>query len=347
MKHWDFAIGNPAYQESAEDTSDKPVYNYFMDEAYKVADKVEMITPARFLFNTGKTPKNWNEKMLQDEHFKVCMYEQDSGKVFAGRRIPGGIAITYRDKNKTFGAIDVFSQYPTLQRITEKMQSFLKGKASIMDIMFLQNRLDLDALYEDYPDAKDVISSDGRERRIVSSAFNKLPIFTDTPNSESDLQIFGLEGTGQNRKIKYANKKYICDNGNLHTWKVMFSKSNGGAGNICDSPVRIIKEPFILEPEVGYTQSFIGIGSLRTNQEAVYVSKYLKTQFARCMLGILKATQDNPPDRWKYVPLQDFTSASDIDWSRSIAEIDQQLYKKYGLTDEEIQFIETHVKEMN
>lgn len=64
------------------------------------------------------------------------------------------------------------------------------------------------------------------------------------------------------------------------------------------------------------------------------------------MLSILKITQDNNRDTWKMVPLQDFTSSSDIDWSKSIAEIDQQLYAKYGLDEKEIEFIETHVKEM-
>ena len=64
------------------------------------------------------------------------------------------------------------------------------------------------------------------------------------------------------------------------------------------------------------------------------------------MLGLLKVTQDNTPDKWKYVPLQDFTSDSDIDWSKSVAEIDRQLYAKYGLDENEIEFIETHVKEM-
>ena len=65
------------------------------------------------------------------------------------------------------------------------------------------------------------------------------------------------------------------------------------------------------------------------------------------MLGVLNVTQNNPRDVWRYIPLQDFTSDSDIDWSKSIAEIDQQLYKKYGLTPDEINFIENHVKEMN
>lgn len=64
------------------------------------------------------------------------------------------------------------------------------------------------------------------------------------------------------------------------------------------------------------------------------------------MLGVLKVTQDITPTKWKYVPLQDFTAHSDIDWSKSIAEIDRQLYRKYDLTADEIEFIETHVKEM-
>ena len=75
--------------------------------------------------------------------------------------------------------------------------------------------------------------------------------------------------------------------------------------------------------------------------------KYIKSKFARALLGILKITQDNPPEKWKYVPLQDFTPASDIDWSQPVADIDRQLYAKYGLDDGEISFIESHVKEMD
>ena len=66
----------------------------------------------------------------------------------------------------------------------------------------------------------------------------------------------------------------------------------------------------------------------------------------RSLLYVLKVTQDNLPAVWRYIPKQDFTPASDIDWSKSIPEIDQQLYAKYGLDEKEIQFIETHVKEM-
>ena len=75
--------------------------------------------------------------------------------------------------------------------------------------------------------------------------------------------------------------------------------------------------------------------------------KYIKSKFARTLLGILKITQDNDRGVWKFVPLQDFTPSSDIDWSQSVADIDRQLYAKYGLDDDEIEFIELHVKEMN
>lgn len=75
--------------------------------------------------------------------------------------------------------------------------------------------------------------------------------------------------------------------------------------------------------------------------------KYIQTRFLRTMLGVKKVTQDNSRSVWKYVPLQDFTPDSDIDWSQSIADIDKQLYAKYGLDDNEIEFIESHVKEMD
>lgn len=73
-KLFDYVIGNPPYQEDTNDTSDKPVYNYMLDAAYKISERAEFITPARFLFNAGKTPKQWNQKMLNDSHLTVMFY---------------------------------------------------------------------------------------------------------------------------------------------------------------------------------------------------------------------------------------------------------------------------------
>lgn len=104
--------------------------------------------------------------------------------------------------------------------------------------------------------------------------------------------------------------------------------------------------PSIEPPGTGSTESFFSIGAFDTLDEAQAALKYVKTKFARTMLGVLKTTQDITPQKWEHVPLQDFTSSSDIDWSKSIPEIDQRLYKKYGLDEKEIAFIESHVKEM-
>lgn len=105
---FDFAIGNPPYQDittGENDTFAPPVYNKFLDSAYQIADKVEMIHPARFLSNAGSTPKEWNKKMLDDEHLKILYYEQDSSKVFSNTDIKGGVTVTYRDLTKNYDKV--------------------------------------------------------------------------------------------------------------------------------------------------------------------------------------------------------------------------------------------------
>src|SRR5690606_12294970 len=96
----------------------------------------------------------------------------------------------------------------------------------------------------------------------------------------------------------------------------------------------------------GFTQSFIGIGDFDDLYEAQSCRKYLYTKFSRALLGVLKVTQHNSKEVWQFVPIQDFTANSDIDCSKSIPEIDQQLYKKYNLSEEEIAFVERMIKPM-
>lgn len=109
---------------------------------------------------------------------------------------------------------------------------------------------------------------------------------------------------------------------------------------------QVVTAPIIGYPGDAATETFLSIGSFSTEDETNNSITYIKTKFCRALYGVLKKTQANTPEKWKYVPLQDFTNDSDIDWSQSIHEIDLQLYKKYDLTDKEIQFIEEHVKEM-
>lgn len=130
-------------------------------------------------------------------------------------------------------------------------------------------------------------------------------------------------------------------NNNIDKYKVFVPESNGNGdyGEVLSTPV-------IASPDESCTPTFISIGQFDSEIEAKNLLQYVKTKFLRSLLGIKKTTQHNAPNNWSYIPLQDFTLNSDIDWTKSIAEIDQQLYKKYGLSEEEIQFIESKVKEM-
>lgn len=340
---FDYIIGNPPYQEEVENSDNKTfkpsIYNLFMDAAYEIADRVELIHPARFLFNAGQTPKVWNEKMLSDPHLQVLYYEPDGSKVFANTDIKGGIAITYRDNAIEYGAIRTFTSFPELNSIMRKAAP-QNETDSLAQIIFNQNRFDLDAMYSVYPDYKNIIGSDGKDRRFRNNIFEKIPLFTDAACGVDDFRIIGI--TNNKRIWKYFPKKFMdLRHENLFKWKVILPSANG-SGAIGE----VLSTPLVGEPLVGYTQSFIGIGAFDVREEAEAAMKYVKTKFARTMLGILKITQHNPPEKWKYVPLQDFTVNSDIDWSQSVAGIDRQLYAKYGLDEREIKFIETHVREM-
>ncbi|MEE1153572.1 MAG: Eco57I restriction-modification methylase domain-containing protein [Acutalibacteraceae bacterium] len=342
---FDFVIGNPPYQDNTlgeNNTYAPPVYNKFMDAVYEIADKVELIHPARFLFNAGSTPKQWNKKMLQDVHFKILHYEDDGSKFFTNTDIKGGIVISYRDCKKSFGAIDVFTPYPLLNKILHKVSKSENFKSMTKILVSSYSYHFTEKVYEDYPNAKGCLSK-GHDYDFKSNVFSKMPqpFFTEAPDDGFEyLKIIGRENN--QRTHRYIRKEYVESVCNLFSYKVFMSGATG-SGVFGE----IIAPPIIEAPGTGATETFLSIGTLSTYDEANAVVKYIKTKFARAMFGVLKRTQANTPDKWKYVPLQDFTENSDIDWTKSIHEIDLQLYKKYNLDENEIEFIEKNVKEMS
>lgn len=341
---FDYVIGNPPYQD--ETLGDNkgfapPVYNKFLDASYEIADKVEMIHPARFLFNAGSTPKAWNEKMLNDSHLTVLHYESESSKIFANTDIKGGVVITYRDKVKNYGAIEHFIVFDELRSIARKI-----GKTDYVPlskvIYAAESYRFTETMHKENSSVESLLSK-GHKYDFKSNVLSKLDnivFFSEMPKDGSSyIKILGLDGS--KRTEKWIRKDYVRVPENFGSYKVFISKANG-SGAFGET----LSAPIIAEPGIGHTQTFMSIGKCESEQEAIAITKYVKTKFARAMLGVLKITQDCPAPKWKYVSLQDFTAHSDIDWSKSVAEIDRQLYRKYDLTADEIEFIETHVKEM-
>lgn len=318
-------VGNPPYQINTGTNFATPVYNHFFDAAVSLdPDYVSLIHPARFLFNAGATPKEWNKKMLNDPHLSVALYESDSRKIFSNVDIKGGVCVTLWNKNHPNGGLG--GKFVA----SEKLQSILtKVRVGGFDkVISLQTKTH-----------KPIDKKFPTELRIRPNYFEKFPDIFSIRNNKSRIKIIGLE-KGNKRAERYVDDKLVSDP-NLKSWKIFISKSNG-TGKFGES----LSAPIIGEPFVGCTGSFIQIGSFKNKSEAVSCQKYIKTKFFRTLLGTLKVTQDNPVSVWKNVPLQDFSNKSDIDWSKSIQEIDQQLYKKYGLDKKEIDFIETNVQPM-
>lgn len=337
---FDVVVGNPPYQETAngKSTKDVPVYNYFYDLAERVSTKYILISPARFLFNAGSTDKKWNKKMLSNKHIKVVFYEQDAAKIFPNTDIKGGIAILYRNKDKDFGNIGLFTPFEELDSISNKVSKLTYRTLDEIISNRGQYRFS-DLIYKEYPNDMKKIS----DRRIASNAFNNLPNLFTEKEPHNKFNYVRILGRLDNQRIyRWFRRDYLQEPITFEKWKIILPKANG-SGAIGE----VLSTPLIGKPLIGFTETFISIGVFDNKLEAQNALKYVQSKFARTMLGILKITQDNPKDKWSKVPLQDFTQNSDIDWTKSISDIDQQLYKKYGLNQKEINFIENKVKPMN
>ena len=340
---FDAVVGNPPYQEEGESTRKAPIYHLFYDGAFAISDIVSLITPARFLFNAGQTPKSWNAKMLEDEHFKVVKYFSNSKEVFESVQIKGGIAITLRNENEVFGAIHTFAEHEEVNTLLQKVCLVHSGEEAFMSSIVASrgNYRFTDEFFKDYPDAKEKLGK-GTGNMIASNVVDTLSevFYDEVTNTDDYIRI--LARVNNQRVYKYISTKYVIENEYLNYYNVAITEGNGtGAfGEVLSTPV-------ISVPKEGATDTFISIGMFTTLEEAEALLKYIKTKFARAMLSIKKATQHTSKNVWTFVPIQNFTNFSDINWNLSVQEIDEQLFKKYQLSENEIQFIKENVRAMD
>lgn len=335
---FDAVVGNPPYQEETDATRKPPIYNYFYDMAFELAPIATLVTPARFLFDAGQTSKEWNRKMLSDEHFKVIRYFENSKDVFDTVDIKGGVAITYHDSNTNFGAIDIFTAYSELNEIISKVKHMCEPTMDTI-ISARGTYRTTNIFNADYPDAIERLGK-GTGNMLVSNFFEKVPEAIANETNEPCLRI--LCRVSGKRSICNILKKYIQPNKFIDKYNVASPEANS-SGRFGER----LTVGELLSPEEGATDTFISLGAFDTKFEALALQKYMKTKFFRALLGVKKVTQHCPPMVWEMIPCQEFSENSDIDWSKSIHEIDLLLYKKYGLSDEEIAFIESKVKPMD
>lgn len=340
---FEFAVGNPPYQEETANKGDRanPVYGRFMESACRVSETAVLITPARFLFNAGQTSKRWNRKMLCDGRLRVLLYEPDSAGVFPGTDIKGGVAVTCGNEAGEFEPVGVFTPFKELSSVLRKAKPAAPSR-SLAAIVSPRGLYRFSAkFYEDFPCAPERVGR-GSGNMLVSNIFDALPeAFSDAP-PEAENAYLGVIGRQNGRRVvKYIRRDYVADNVYIDKYKVILPEANGAG--VFGEP---LSAPAVCAPLSGAVDTFISFGPFDSREEAEALLKYLRSRFARALLGVRKVTQHNPRSVWRYVPLQNFTAGSDIDWTKPVPEIDRRLMDKYGLDGEEIAFIETHVREM-
>lgn len=343
---FDAIVGNPPYQENVGDSNSnralaKQLFPFFMMNAFDLdAEYVSMITPSRWFTGEGqdKSFPKLRQYVRENNHFQYIF--NHSGKNLFENVSVG--SINYFLYNRSYiGLVEFVEQFnDKIQRV--KRPLFEEGLEEILPMNIMANCI----------------------RKIMSvSAFSSLQsIATErNPFKVPDVQerldaIVVSEKTNCHsikircalEKIMYIAPESIRENHNLISrWKVFTSKMNGGAGTLMDGkPVSILGKAYVGEPNSVCSGALIALGSFDSEIEAKHLCTYMSTKFLRFIVGFMKSSQALYQNVYHFVPLQDFTEQSDIDWGKTIDEIDSQLYVKYNLSEDEIAFIEATIKPM-
>ncbi len=328
---FDAIVGNPPYQimDGGNKASAMPIYNIFVDMAKKIKPQyLSMIMPAKW-FNGGRGLDLFREHMLNDSSMQILVDFADSQVCFPGVDIAGGICY-FLWNNKHSGKCTVKSynngSFDEDIRSLNEYETFIRMPKAIPIVNKLKNFSSIN--YFD--------SCVSAQRPFGLRTYVK-------PQDSGDLVLRYNGGKGL-----YQNNSTIINQDWIPKWKVIMSYltyDHAGRADK-DGKKRIFSTMEILCPNEICTETYLVIYTSNNEVEVKHVLSYMKTKFVRFMVSLVTATQHISKASFRLVPIQDFTENSDIDWSKSVAEIDQQLYAKYSLNDEEISFIESMIKPM-
>lgn len=344
---FDVIVGNPPYQENISAGNDnaslsKQLYPTFIMNAIKTGVKyISLITPSRW-FTAEAQDKSFlklREFIVDNNHF-VSIYNYPNNKLlFKNVEIAGGVNYFLYNREHS-GDVD-FIECSENSRETIRRPLFEEGVNVIIALNKSVSILNKVRNAEGFSSLS--LMATGRNAFGIVGKESELKKITSEKPQKGYAQIICAH-----EEKRYIEESLIQKNVEIfNSWKIFTSKANGGAGLLGDDkPVSIIGKSYVAAPKVCCTDSLIPIGCFETEEEATNLQKYMRTKFLRYLAGILKTSQNLYQGIYKFVPVQDFTSKSDINWMASIDNIDKQLYKKYGLSNDEVCCIETAIKEM-
>lgn len=327
---FDYIIGNPPYQESdggGNGASAMPVYHTFIEQAKQLNPKcISMITPSRW-FNGGKGLDQFRNEMLHDDRLCVIHDYLEASDCFSGVQIKGGVSYFLWDKDR-HGDCKVYSHSsaedvePVIRPLLEEgCDTFIRFNEAVE---FLHKVLD-----KHEPSMIEKVSS-----RMPFGLPNTYKGYKERKNA-TDVEIY-VSGNEKEFKgnIAYAPMEDISrgiEFINVH--KVFIGKAGSGSDSF---PHMILSKPFYGKPGTACNESYLVIGPFDSKEQCENVISYIKTKFFRMLVLLKKSSQNAARGVYELVPQQDFSQK----WN------DDELYKKYNISDEEIDFINSMIKDM-
>jgi site-specific DNA-methyltransferase (adenine-specific) len=337
---FDVIVGNPPYQlsDGGAQASAIPLYHKFVQQAKKLNPKyLTMIIPARW-YSGGRGLDEFREEMLADKRIKEIHDFPNTADCFPGVNIRGGVCYFLWDINHKSNC-KIYNH---------------KGEGNV------------NILTRSIKEAKfDIFIRHNEAITILGKVINEnVKTFDDHVSS---LRPFGFRGYfvndekfrqneaglnkpvicfGKGKKMGYVEFDEISSNKSwINEFKVFTPRANNIGTELPDDNLNT----FIGKPNSVCTESYLVIGAnLNLNNNSAFnLRKYFTTHFSRFLHSVAKSSQDATSKTFRFVPIQDFTKDSDIDWSKDILEINQLLYAKYGLTEDEINFIESMIRPMD
>lgn len=323
---FDVIISNPPYQlsdgGSGNGISAKPIYHLFIEQAEKLNPKyLIMIIPSRW-FAGGKGLDKFRDKMLNSNHIQTLVDFPKSRECFSGVDIAGGVCyfLWARDKTNICKIITKINGNETTSiRALNEFNIFIRdniGLKIINKIRILNEKTMNFVVLSRNPFG--LVSSYRGENKTFNNA----------------ITLISSAGKG------YINRNEIKKHNNLiETYKVIIGKINpdrGGVNNSSDGKINVITKIKILNPNTVCTETYLVLGTFQTKDEAQNCVSYYSTLFTRFLISLTLSSMNITKENFQFVPDQDFSKP----WT------DEELYKKYNLTNDEIAYIESIIRPM-
>jgi site-specific DNA-methyltransferase (adenine-specific) len=321
---FDVIVGNPPYQLGSDGgTRDIPIYNKFIEQAKKLNPKyLSMIIPSRWMAG-GLGLSEFRKTMLADRRIRKIVDYPVANEVFSGVEIKGGVCYFLWERDNE-GICEVTTKraemtYGPVARNLAEFDVFVRDGRAI-DIL---NKI----LTLKEPSIIDILS--------VDKEFGWTSNFSDfhKSNQTGDVSLYYIKN-GKRNKGWISRKNILKSVHLIDKWKVMIPKAGSDGGK--KIPDLVLGKPLIAELPSVCTQSYLFF-YVNLEKEAQSIESYYRTRFFRFLVSLRKITQDATRSTYTWVPQQDWN----IHWT------DEKLYNKYGLTKDEVTYVESMIRSMD